>query len=80
MKFKPNEKTHFKLDSDEILVKIENSKSQFAFRISMNGKKSEVLPYHVGLIVFEGYGLATGAWTGTFEEFIPFKINYTESA
>lgn len=74
--FNPTLKKYYHLNGDNVIVEIEDSEKQFAWRLIVNGEKSNVSTYYEGILEHKGYFLATGYWDGTFLELIPFKLNY----
>ena len=58
-----------------VRVQVSDTKTRFAWRMRVGrGKCSGWYSYYEGILVHDGYGLATAYWEGCFKEFVPFKI------
>lgn len=63
-------------ENHQILVEIENTSQRFRWRLTVDGDASEPYGYYQGILLHKGFAVATAYWEGTFEEFVPFCVDY----
>ena len=61
---------------DEVTVEVIDDSKGMRWRLIVNKKESDWHSYYPGIMVFEGFGVASAYWDGTFKEFVPFRIEY----
>ena len=72
--FKPTEIKNFILEKDFIQVEVQNDDEHFAWRLVVNGSASNATSHYPGLLVHNGYALATDYWAGYLPAFVPVKL------
>ena len=65
---------------DQVLVEVSDTPEQFLWRLTVNGDSSNWTNFDQGILVHEGYGVASNYWEGVFEIWTPFKIEYCDFA
>lgn len=76
--YKVTDRRLFRGNGDMVRIEVSDTRSGFAWRMRVGRKKwSNWYSHYQGILVHDGYGLATAYWDGSFKEFVPFKITST---
>jgi hypothetical protein len=74
----PTEVVHYRFGEDLVTVMVERSARQFVWRLIVNGRVSPVEWRNEGLLVWEGYAVASEYWEPELRPWRPFKVQYVE--
>lgn len=74
--FNPTEVRVFKdqQGNPSIIVEIENSPSQFAWRLKVGSKQTCITSDYSGLLELDGWIVSAAYWSGLLPEMVPFRI------
>lgn len=74
-RYKVTDRRLFRGNGALVRVEVSDTRGGFAWRMKVGrGKWSNWYGYYEGILVHDGYGLATAYWQGFFKEFVPFQI------